>query len=271
MALPENFSKTDHLQDQVRRIWNREIKDWFQDLEPDTLDPDITVPRQSLYVACKHDPLDTATETLIRMQLFDLIRGKERQPIAGIPLGTVHESRKFKPQIFFYFQEDENDVEPGYGAVTGEVSLRILGDSDILPSQALTYANRIKTEFGSAGGYIWKKGKYTATYRDRASGLDSWFLVKTKQDGKDLVTKLLDVVQKTPNWNRFFFNENESPTTAYPTIPPTQTIYGKARRLPRNRPIADVRFQYAVLHIWGLPNPICLYDRSGVWSEPLVT
>jgi hypothetical protein len=271
MALPENFSPQDHLQDQVRRIWNKEIKDWFADLNPDTLDPDITVPRQSIYVACRHQDNDSAIETLMRMQLFDLIRGKAIAPIAGVPLGTVHETRKFKPQIFFYFQEDEDDIETGYGAVTGEVSIRLTSQDDISPTEALTYANRIKSEFGSAGGYIWKKGKATATYKDPSSGLDSWFLVRNKQEGNDLVSKLLDVDNKTPNWEKFFYNENEAPTTAYPTIPPTQTIYGKARRLPRRRPIADVRFQYAVLHLWGIPNPICLYDRSGVWSDPLVS
>jgi hypothetical protein len=56
---------------------------------------------------------------------------------------------------------------------------------------------------------------------------------------------------------------------AFPTIPGQDFIYGKTRRRPRRRPIADVRFQCALLHVHGLPNPIVLYDRSGAYSTAL--
>ena len=271
MALPNNYSAQEHLQDQIRRIWNREVREWFKDLDPDNLDPDINVPRQSLYISCLHQENDTAIMTSQRMQLFSMIKGVtiNSLPIAGIPLGTVHESRKFRPQIFFYFQEDEADIEPGYGAVTGQISIRLMNQENVSPTEARQLALKIKTEFGTGNGYIWKKGKGQATYKDPDNGVDTRLFVRTKQEGIDLINKILDVVDKSPDWTRLFYSETEDTISAYPTIPPTKVIFGESRRLPRKRPIADVRFQYAVLHVWGVQNPIPLYDRSGSWSEAI--
>lgn len=271
MPLPSKYSAQEHLQDQIRRIYNRDVREWFKDLDPDNLDPDITVPRQSLYVSCLHQERDTALMTTQRMLLFSAIKGVtiNSLPIAGIPLGGVHETRKFKPQIFFYFQEDEADIEAGYGAVTGQVSVRLMNQDNVTPTEARTLANKVKREFGAGNGYIWKKGRATASYKDPDNGIDTWLLVRSKQEGKDLISKILNIVDKAPNWTKFRYSENEDPATAYPTVPPTKIVYGENRRLPRNRPVADVRFQYAVLHIWGVQNPIPLYDRSGSWSEAI--
>jgi hypothetical protein len=64
---------------------------------------------------------------------------------------------------------------------------------------------------------------------------------------------------------------NQNTSEAYPTIPPTERIYGENRKLPRSKPIADVRFVRAELHIWGRPEPVILIDRSGVSKRALVT
>jgi hypothetical protein len=41
--------------------------------------------------------------------------------------------------------------------------------------------------------------------------------------------------------------------------------------LPRRRPIAEVRFQFASLKLAGLPKPVIVFDRSGRHPDALVT
>ncbi|MBW4568619.1 MAG: hypothetical protein KME31_11510 [Tolypothrix carrinoi HA7290-LM1] len=56
----------------------------------------------------------------------------------------------------------------------------------------------------------------------------------------------------------------------YPTIPGNQSILGKTRRKPRERPVAYVRFRWAELKLHGLVNDIILYDLTGYWRNALV-
>jgi hypothetical protein len=94
-------------------------------------------------------------------------------------------------------------------------------------------------------------------------------LVRDKTEGKRIVDKVLDIQGHSPDWKKFNHAENEIPSEAFPIVPGNQTILGKSRKKPRKRPIADVRFQYAVIKIDGLPHPITLVDRSGVFLNPL--
>lgn len=273
MSIPPEFNAVEHLQSVIRQWINRDVRDYFADVGGDDWDPDITSPRGSLRWACTHQDTDNLTMTQLRLQLFDRIRLQKSQvPYYGIPVASFQEQRKFKPQISLFFIEDLDDVEPGYAAVTGEISFRLMNhdSSSVTEAIAQQYGTRIRSTFGAANGLIWRKGKVMTTYTDWSKGYQLQLLVRSKAEGRSLVENVLDIQQDTPDWKHFNSNENEEPAEAYPTIPETDYIFGETRRTPRRRPIADVRFQYALLHLHGAPHPIVLYDRSFTFSNALV-
>lgn len=269
MPLPEET-----LQSVIRRWQNRELREYFSDFGVDeSWDPDLTTPRGQLAAVLRHEDEDPYLVTLLKCWFFEHIRGQAyRVPYYGIPVSSFQESRKFQPQIKLFFREDLEDVEPGYPPVEGEITFRLMGLSDITKAQAETYATRVKLAFGAGGtGYIWRKGKDMATYTDWAKGYQLQILTRSDAEAREVIAKVLDVQNDAPNWAKLNYSENAEPMTAYPTIPPQDTIYGELRRTPRRRPVADVRFQYALLHIHGVAAPIVLYDRSYTYAAALAT
>ncbi|MBE9155385.1 hypothetical protein IQ265_00795 [Nodosilinea sp. LEGE 06152] len=272
-ATPE-FNSVEHLQACVRRWYNREVRNYFRDLNiDDNWSPNLNVPRENLARACLHLDTDNLATTHLRLELFNEIRGQaHRVPYYGIPVTSFQESRKFQPQIKLFFQEDLEDVDPDYCPIAGEIGFRLMGSASITKAQAATLANRVKLAFGNGGsGYIWRRGKDMATYNDWKKGYALQILTRSKSEARELIGKVLDVQNHNPNWANMNYSENEEPMEAYPTIPDRDTIYGELRRLPRKRPIANVRFQYALLHIHGVAAPIVLYDRSYTYAVALAT
>lgn len=272
--LPQNFSPSEHLQDLVKKYLNREVREFFIDLGGEDWEPDVSTTRGSLRYGCTHQDPDSMTMTLLRWMLFNHIRTLKHQvPYYGIPVSSFQESRRFRPQIMLYFQEDLGDVDPGYAPVTGEISFRLMShtSSTINPSVATTFANRVKSNFGLGGGLIWRKGRTMVTYTEWAKGYQLQLLCRSDTEGRSSINQVLDIQNDTPDWKHCNVSENEAAGSAYPPVPELDQVYGRARRMPRRRPVADVRFQYAVLNIHGLQNPVVLYDRSGVWSDALVS
>ncbi|WNZ28179.1 hypothetical protein HJG54_35285 (plasmid) [Leptolyngbya sp. NK1-12] len=266
-------SPWEHLQSVLMRTQNPIVREEFRDIVDDD---DISIPRGSLKVACLLQDNDSATQTMLRLMLFYIILRKAQDlqvPIYGIPVPSFQEARKFRPQIQLYFQEDFNDVEPGYSPVTGEISFRLMNENGetLNETEARQYANRVRTAFAAGAGFVWRKGKLMCSYTDRARGYQLQLLCRDKAEGKRVIEQVLDIQNHAPDWKYLNVSENDQPTARFPTLPPTDFIYGKNRRLPRQRPIADVRFQYAVLHIHGVNPPIVLVDRSGIFRNPLAT
>lgn len=264
----------ENLQGFIRKWFNREVREYFLDFGVDeSWDPDLTTPRGQLAGACEHKDDDSYIITMLKAWFFEHIKGQAyRVPYYGIPISSFQESRKFRPQIHLYFLEDASDVDPDYAPVAGEISFRLmnLSDETITPTVAETFANRIRTALGNGGaGYVWRKGKDMATYTDWAKGYQLQILTRSESEGKELISKVLDVQNDTPDWSKMNYSQNEAPMEAYPTVPELDMIYGKSRRRPRRRPIADCRFQYGLLHVHGLPNPVILYDRTGLYPTAL--
>lgn len=273
MALPDDFNPAEHFQDTIKRTYNREVREWFSDLDSDELG--LETPRASLRVACTHQENDSLPITLGRMQFFDMVVARKFSGLGatGEKSPPYSVNRRGKPMIKLYFLEDFDDAELGYRRCEGEISFRLMNQSveTLTNAEAIQYANRIKTEFGAGGGFVWRKGKILASYADWEKGYQLQLLVRTEAEAKRVIGKVLDIQNHTPDWEYLSYKVSDSPSQAYPTLPPTQVILGKSRRLARRRPIADVRFKYGLLFIPGLPNPVALYDRSGRYPDPLVS
>ena len=276
MPLPNNFNEFEFLQDIIRKWQNRIVKEEFSDLGGDDFDPDINISRQALRHACTHKDTDTADMTEMRNFLFYIIYRKAQdlqQPVYGIPTNELQEKSKFKPQVMLYFQEKLDDIEPGYAPLTGEISFRLMGEESTSLSRAEVerLANRIKVLFSSPSPFVWRKGKEYYPYNDWALGYCLKLLCRSLAEAKRVVNQVLDIQNHTPQWKKLRINANTEPMEAYPTIPETVTILGERTKLPRQRPICEVVFQYAVLHVHGISKPLCLVDRTGNFKDPVLS
>lgn len=273
MAAPNNFDEFEHLQSTIIKVHNRIVKEDFSDITGDDLD--LAVPRSSLRWACLLKDNDTCEMMIQRFLLFYFTLRKAQdlqQPFYSIPLDDLHASRKFKPQVTLYFKEEDNDVEEDSRPTWGEISFRLMSKSSatITKSELTTLANKIKTEFGSANGYIWKKGRKLYSYTEKDKGYQLQLLCRDDSTAKELINKILDIENHTPDWKYLKSNIADNENETFPYNPGSQTILGKSYKKPRRRPMIDVRFQYATATIWGINRPIALYDRSNTFFDALV-
>lgn len=270
MPLPAGFNPSEHLQDLLIRTHNRMVREDFSDI---TLDDDITSPRATLKHACLIEDSDTNDMILMRCFFYYFILGKfsPNSLMYGIPIEEFQAERKFKPQVILFFQEKPQDVEPGFAPLTGRISFRLMDEKSetITEAKAKTLANKIKLKFSGSTPYVWRKGKFLISYTDKPNGYQLQLLVRDKSEAKRIIGDCLEMTGTSVDWEKMNTIENESAASRYPVLPPQQTIYGKMKRLPRARPVGDVVFQYAILHVWGIPEPIILVDRSGLSQNPL--
>lgn len=262
------------LQAIIRKWQNRETREYFNDFGVgENWDPDLTTHRGILAKALIHEDEDPYMVTLLKCWFLEHIRSQTyRVPYYGIPVSSFNESRRYQPQIKLYFLEDLEDVEPGFPPVAGEISFRIMGSANITKAQAETFATRVKLAFGAGNaGYVWRKGKDMASYTDWAKGYQLQILTRSRSEAREVIGKVLDIQNDTPDWKKMAYSENEEPMEAFPTLPGQEMIFDELRREARKRPIADCRFQYALLNIHGIPAPIVLYDRSYTYGAALAT
>ncbi len=264
MPLPENFSEWEHLQDQLRRVHNKEVSRWFKSTEIDS----VATPKASMRQACMMKENDTSTMTVLRMFLFYINCGKARDfhpPMYTLPISGNADRVVGHPQIKLFFLEDREDVEPGYDPIAGEIGIRLMSET----TETLTMANakalavKCKTAFGTGSGFVWRKGKESYSYTEIKRGYRLKILARSESEAKRVIEQVLDLQSHTPNWDYLNKNEAVNAVARYPTNPGNRTILGKTYKKFRKRPIADVRFQHAELHVEGLPKPLILFDHSG--------
>lgn len=277
MAINETgYNDWELLQDTLRSIHNRIVRAEFNDVSDDDSwddDPLIGTGRAKLRVACFMKDTDSATTTLLRMMLFYVILRKAsdfQTPIYGIPVPEYQEKVKFRPQIRLYFAQDADSVPENEAPTTAEISFRLMNETSttLTESDLRTIGLKIKSEFGASGGYRWRKGKVIASYRDAENGCQFILYAYSESEAKEVIEKVLDIVNKTPDWSHLKI----STAAVEPvTNQGVHTVLGKSRKKPRKMPIAYVRFVYASCSVWGLPNDVILYDRSGFKNNVLVS
>jgi hypothetical protein len=272
----------EHLQDVWLKVHNRRVRSHFRDLvsDPDNLEAwrlffknaDISIPRHSLVTACYINDNDTADMTILRTLLFWVVLGQASSlhpPLYTMPSDRYQQSIKYAPQVVLYFKEDSDDVEEGFAPIDAEISFRVRDETSesFTEANAQILANKIKLKFATGAGYRWKKGRVKLSYRDKDNGYQFSVNAFSDSEGKNLIRDVLSLQSDSLDLDKLTISElGDLP----PTLPPMQRVYGKQRRAPRRRPVGHVRFYYAELHLWGLPKPITLVDRSGRRRDALI-
>jgi hypothetical protein len=269
MAVSRNWA---HLRDFLRKTYNREVNEWFKDIADEF--PDNSTSRKGAKRACLILPTESQNMAIAKMQVFRLVvqRTHLRPDVYALPIEERDEIRKYKPQVILWFKEDAEDVDDGYPPVEGRIAYRLVNETSetITKTELTSIANRIKSQFGGATGYVWRKGKDMASYKDISNGYDFQILCRAKSDAKELITKVLATNNDVPDWKYLQYKESDEPSQAYPTLPSNQIILGNVIREPRRRPIASVRFQYSYCLIWGRKEAVRLYDRTYSYLNALV-
>lgn len=270
MPLPEPFSDIEHLQLTIRRYCNKQIREDFRDLfgDSDSWEPEVGTTRGAMLRALLHEDSDPITVTATKMMLYYFTYGKAQMmqaPVYGIPVNSYDTNITYKPQIQLYFAQSLRDVGENENVVTGELKFRLINETSATISNTKVdrYAQKIAANFAKPTKFIWQKGKHRFTYTDKSKGYQFSVNVISEIEGKRVVEQILDIQQHSPDWKYAKYIETLEPTERYPETPSTQTILGKVRRKPRQRPREDVKFVRASLLISGLPSPITLVDTTG--------
>lgn len=276
MPLPDNFSPAEHLQDVILSVQNKIVRTEFNDVGNDSWEKDISTPRGSLRVACTHLENDSIDMTQLRNWLFYgiLRKCKDFHPaIFGIPSIDFQEKMIYFPQIQLYFEEKYSEADENYDILRTQVSIRLIGETSqtFTVAEATTIATKIKTLFNPGNvAFHFKRGKYVASYIDQLKGHHFQIYAFDETNAKKVIEQVLDIRGQTPDWKLLNLKTNAEPTQSYPTVPTTKTILGKPRKQPRKRPVGIVRFVYAVAHLYGMPEPLVLYNPDKRYTSSLV-
>jgi hypothetical protein len=273
MAVPPEFSETEHLQNLIRRYVNKAVRDDFADLGGDDWEPNVTTTRGAMRHGLTHKDNDPFQITLARMFLYYFTFGKARDlqaPSYSIPTTTFQDTFTFAPQIKLVFYQTKQEAGADKDPVDAEITYRIVGETSetMTEAKAKIRANKIKLAFAQPSLFIWNKGKLTVTYLDKAKGYDFRLRVTTEAEGKRIIEQVMDIENNSPDWSNLAVHESKR---EFPTVTGTHRVYGKTVKLPRRRPVEDIRFRYAELHLWGIPNAITLIDAGGYRRNPLIS
>lgn len=179
--------------------------------------------------------------------------------------------RTEKPKVTLYFLEDSsfnklappNNIYEGQRRQEGVIRFRLMNETTQSFSQAngTALGTKIKEIFGANGGLVWSKGKTMYSYSDWNSGYQFQLLCRSETEAKRIVTATLALQNHQPDWKNFNTQKNNQEDTKYPENPGNHVVMGEVLPLPKERPLVDVRFQYAYVRLDGVTKPITLYDR----------
>lgn len=218
--------------------------------------------------------LQGTTEELMELvpqlvAFYQLFQQNNDRGLYTIPVTTFQDHYTFAPQIKLYFCQLRSEARAGLPPVTGEITYRIVGETEetFTPANARVRAERIRDLFGQPSLFVWQKGKEIATYRDQPNGYDFRLRVKSEVEARRIITQVMLIENKLPNWDKFNLHQSRK---SFPEVPATKRIYSEQRRLPRRRPLEDIKFRYAELHLWGMTKPVTLVDTLGTREQPLI-
>jgi hypothetical protein len=108
------------------------------------------------------------------------------------------------------------------------------------------------------------------SYCDWEKGYQLQLLCRNLAEGERVIRQVLEIQSHLFEQDNVTYSVSSNPIERYPTIPDTKPVLGKLQRMPRERPIADLRFLFASLIIRGMQNPLILYSRTRQTPNALI-
>lgn len=213
------------------------------------------------------------------LAIRQLLLGKDVGNLYTTPVVSFQDQFEFHPQVTLVFKQtmaeanatatSQTDPDDLKEPTKGEISFRLMGETHttMTPEKALALAQKIKAKF-AIPVCQWNKGINNYTYWDEKKGYKFKILANVEAVARTLIEMTLDIQGHTPEWELL---RESIPKKTYPVKPPKELIYGQQKRPPRRRPVETVRFKYAEMHVWGVPDAITLVDITGNRGGALVT
>lgn len=260
MVLPDDFSPAQHLLEMLLGTHNRTVQQTFIGVP----DADLEHPLGGMKLACLLTEDDTVDMILLRLVLFWFeFKGNLPAPLYAIPTEDYQAriSPPYRPEVKLIFREDYSPflAENKFQRAKAEISWRLINETSASMNQnkAHTIALRIKEVFATGQGFIWERGTTQVTYRDLPHGIRFSLFASSQGEAIRVIGQVLEVAEISFNEELISVCKNNK---TYPVVPATQEVYGKATKGIRRRPVTDVRFNRAELHIYGQRTPIKLVD-----------
>ena len=277
------------LQSAIRKTINRQVKqtladqrDFVNGLE-DWIDrqskgtngsrqmPQPTNDRQKLAFLCLHFEGEPVVVTLAKMLFFSLyVKPNVPDGFYGLPSGLFHDSVEFFPQIELLFRETvAQQVRAGRKyPVHSSINIRWRVTEQDVASPGFetaqeTMARKIAAEFK---GYKLERGVVKASYYDKLKSYHLTYFTANEGSAKDFFKKVLSLQNDTFESANFTVAERRASFTA----DQYKTVTGKRVKLPRKRPVADIKFYGSNLKIHGIIQPRCLVDAGCGGANPIV-
>ena len=277
------------MMDALRKVHNQQVKQVMQDqkdyaqrlenfLDGKNADPNfggkMPTPvnnRQRLLLLCyifDKEPIQVAQTKVLLFNNY--VKPNVPDGFYGIPSGLFHDSVEFFPQIELLFRETvAQQVKAGRKyPVHSSINIRWrVTESEVASGgfQAMqeTMARKIASEFK---GYKLERGVIKASYYDKAKSYHLTYFAKSEASAKDFFTKVLSLQSDSFESENFTIAERRASFTS----DQYKTINAKRVKMPRKRPVADIKFYGSNLKIHGIPQPRCLVDAGCGGSNPIV-
>lgn len=275
MPVPDNFGPDEQFQDAVKKVVNKLVKERFKDVDLDEGDVDLSSARGALKTACTHQEKDSMLLTIGRMLMFSQVCGFGLEQVWDLFGGEVERhlaNVTYMPQVKLFFRESDFDADPGFLPISAIVSFRIKGETpdSFTKGKAEALANKINSQFAKPTPYKWKKGKELYTYRDELKNYNFQLYAFNETEAKKVIRDCLGINGDTFKDELLSLHGSIKPTEAYPTLPLKKRVMGETLNQPRKRPVGNVIFRYAQLHVQGRIKPLTLVDTTYSFSNALI-
>lgn len=245
--------------------FNAEVYRHFKDVHATSTD----VGRRAIRDFCLIGAKDSRTTANSKIQYFrDQVQKVHLKPeIYGIPVANYkQETVEGYPQVIIHFRESATDARTNDRyPIRAQVGYRLKDDS-LSQSQVDSLATKVKSKFGGATPFKFKKGTTKFSYKDKKKGYEFILAADTETEAKSVVTAVLSLNGDTPDWD--ILTASKSGRTW--TTKKTKTVLGKTVELPNQRPIGWVHFTHAELKIPELERDIVLVDQTGRFKNALL-
>jgi hypothetical protein len=130
-------------------------------------------------------------------------------------------------------------------------NIQLLKEADINRwAQKIALEFGIDKEFGTTGGYTWRKGVNCLSYTGmiaRLQGIEGYAYVRNSKDGEQLFTKMLNIFGAKPDAEGFSYSGKSFPNQF--KTEEEVTVLGKKIKKPKRRPVVDLKFKEAFLYL----------------------
>lgn len=240
----QNSSPFERRQNTLRQLHNREVREVFSDVVDPTTDGTpydptkvtaLDSPRRVLRSDCLIEDGDSFAEMWQKKELLKYMKDDD-VPVLLPNYDDVPITVTTKPHVHLYFLEKKSTaILARRRRVDALISFRITEKT--VTTITRTDLNELKREINLAfpPSFVLNKGRIKYSYRDKENGFEFVLSLRSETEAKDVITKVLAVRDKTPDWDNLRSSTSEKNFDLTKNI----NILLVNQNLPKQRPIAD--------------------------------